>query len=65
MKILEIFVDDKADEHVALRLALFVRRKFLKRFVEHGIRGPVADMTNQIAIHARERPRLADGCATL
>ena len=65
MKILEVFVDDKADEQVALRLPLFVRRKFLKRFGEHGIRGPVADVTNQIAFHTRERPRLADGRAAL
>ena len=65
MKILEVFVDDEADEQIAARLLLVGGRKFLDRVGQHRVGGTVRDLVDQILFDARERPRLADGRAAL
>ena len=46
MKILEVLVDDEADEEIATGFLLVSRRKFLKRLGQHGIGGTVGDLMN-------------------
>ena len=65
MKILEVFVDDKADEKISACLLLVCGRKFLDRVGKNRVCGTICDLMNQILFHARERPGVADGCAAL